>query len=149
MNMQQKFLKGKFRLSADINQNFWKTFVKKWPKFLKWIWGQHIKKDYAQNLRKDPIMAKLKTFRRFKWKKSIEIQWNPMKSNHEICTVLWKSMTRFPLLYNILHIICVPLHGNRQNRPNLSMLDLRSTCTPFREKGFMPPKKLQNAWTYF
>ena len=66
MNMQQKFLKGKFRLSADINQKFWKTFVKKWPKFLKWIWGQHIKKDYAQNLRKDPIMAKLKTFRRFK-----------------------------------------------------------------------------------
>ena len=28
--------------------------------------GQHVKKDYAQNLRKDPIMAKLKTFRRFK-----------------------------------------------------------------------------------
>ena len=29
-------------------------------------WAQHIKIDYAQNLRKVPIKAKLKTFRRFK-----------------------------------------------------------------------------------
>ena len=28
-------------------------------------WAQNIKMDYSQNLRKDPIKAKLKTFRRF------------------------------------------------------------------------------------
>ena len=44
-----------------------------------------------------------------------------MKSNHEICTVLWKSMTRFPLLYNILHIFWVRFHGNHQNHPILTI----------------------------
>ena len=37
---------------------FEKTLVQKWPKFLKWIWGQHIKMNYSQNLRKDPLKAK-------------------------------------------------------------------------------------------
>ena len=73
-------------------------------------WAQHIKMDYAQNLRKDPKKAKQTTFRKFKEpiiNESNEMYWNPMKSNHEIYTVLWKYVTRFPLLNNLLHIFCV------------------------------------------
>ena len=47
-------------------------------------WAQHIKMDYAQNLRKDPKKAKQTTFRKFKEpiiNESNEMYWNPMKSN--------------------------------------------------------------------
>ena len=47
-------------------------------------WAQHIKMDYAQNLRKYPKKAKQTTFRKFKEDIACpfsQMYWNPMKSN--------------------------------------------------------------------
>ena len=41
------------------------TFAKKWKKYSYIDWAQHIKMDYAQNLRKYPNEAKQTTFRIF------------------------------------------------------------------------------------
>ena len=54
-------------------------------------WAQHIKMDYAQNLRKDPKKAKQTTFRKFKEDIACPFSQRgiyPMKPNHEIYTVL-------------------------------------------------------------
>ena len=82
------FKYGFFNRLTDrlTGQKFWPTVLtgqKKWPT----IYQPIIKVDSACRFSKN--------------------QWNPMKSNHEIYTVLWKYMTRFPLLYNLLHIFCV------------------------------------------
>ena len=44
-------------------------------------WAQHIKMDYAQNLRKDPKKAKQTTFRKFKEDIACPFSYDPMKSN--------------------------------------------------------------------
>ena len=96
--------------------------------------------DYGQNLRKSQIKAKTFTFRWF-----IEYPASPFKrsglyrtmAKYEIYTILWKCMTRFPLLYFQNIQILLPYALESSKLPNSTIFNLRLKSARFSAHSLM------------
>ena len=115
--INKKFRNEKKSVSWLKNQHGCETFfskISKMSEISEMDWAQHIKMDYAQNLRKNLI--KSKKCNQIKWN---AIKWNEMNS-WNMYTILWKCMTRFLLLYYVSYVFRFRMRWNRQNRPILA-----------------------------